>query len=588
MKRKETKSRGDSRTNIKKIQVKRNLKQNLKLTRHTPVNAPSIRASLRSHIKGRAKEKIKALPRKAVKQTIRTLDPHHHEDADITFQSLELPRDSIRKLRNTYHNVKKTASRMQRAHNYLRNRRTKTRVLSAHRKTRENVVSSTKAANNVKKIKTLSSKYVSKGKYTSLGIKTGLKKVVSSPVEYLGIAAQQIGKKLMTAVVTNPKVWLVGVIIGALIFFMMMLTNSAGGLITSASGAFFMTDEDNAKQYKEIVEQLNNEFQAEIQALQKSSYDDIRTEYMNEDGMIHANWVELFAILTVHFEQNIDFSEKQQKYLEELYPKFNEIKTATETYTVSECTYIQGKQYCYDVTKRRLIIKVYSYDMEDVFSKVGFNEEQQEWARRLVTSGSIQKQFPELAESLPGGGTDSGSGSGSTLPPSEYEDLLKNLHGDIGAARKKLIETALTLVGKVGYFWGGKSGPGWNDQWGTLMKITAPGSEKTGTLQPYGLDCSGFIDWSFKTTGLGNSFSSGGTTYQWSKTYSISKDEMIPGDLIFKNIPGQGGVNHIGIYIGKDQKGNNLYVHCQGGTGVIVSSYKGFKYPRRPILFKKG
>ena len=83
------------------------------------------------------------------------------------------------------------------------------------------------------------------------------------------------------------------------------------------------------------------------------------------------------------------------------------------------------------------------------------------------------------------------------------------------------------------------------------------------------MDCGGFIDWAFKTAGLGNSFSAGGTSYQWSKTYAIKESELIPGDLVFKNIPGQGGVNHIGIFIGRDSKGKPIYVHCQGGTGSL-------------------
>ncbi|GAK43406.1 hypothetical protein TCA2_5903 [Paenibacillus sp. TCA20] len=324
------------------------------------------------------------------------------------------------------------------------------------------------------------------------------------------------------------------------------------------------------------MERLNNEFQEEINRLQNSGgYDKVRTDYMNEDGFAHASWVEMFAILAVQFEQDLEFTDKQEKFMEEIYEKFNVIETRTETERIRKCsTDSDGNRDCETEIKTTLVIEIYTYDMEDIFEQIGFNEEQQEWARRLVTSGAIQEQFPDLAQELPGGGT----GPGPGIPPPEFT-------GDVSEARKKLIETALTLEGKVKYFWGGKSGPGWNDKWGTPVKVTAPGSRTTGTYQPYGMDCSGFIDWAFKTAGLGNSFSAGGTSYQWSKTYAIKESELIPGDLVFKNIPGQGGVNHIGIFIGRDSKGKPIYVHCQGGTGVIVNSYKGFKYPRRPLLF---
>ena len=61
-----------------------------------------------------------------------------------------------------------------------------------------------------------------------------------------------------------------------------------------------------------------------------------------------------------------------------------------------------------------------------------------------------------------------------------------------------MVETALTLYGKVNYFWGGKSLTiGWDSRWGTLQKVTAAGSSTTGTYRPYGMDCSGFVDWVF-------------------------------------------------------------------------------------------
>lgn len=564
---------------VKNIHIKRGLDNNMKLNRKTPLNPSQttggVRAALRHHIARESKEKLKAVPRKAMRQLNRTVDPHDHEEAHETLKSLELPKDSIRKTRNAYLNIKKSADRVQQVNRYIKDRRYRVETVSAYRKIKGNRVPSASAANGVNKIKTLSSKYVPKGKYASLGLKTGVKKAFSSSAAYLKFAAQQMVKKLIAAVAANPKAWLIGAAVGAVIFFLMMLTNSLGGTTTSSAGAFFMTDEENARQYKQAVERLNNDFQEKIRDLQNSSgYDDIRTEYMNEDGTVHVNWVELFAVLAVHFEQDLEITDEQRAYMEKIYNEFNVIKTSKQTYTVREC----DRDGCTIVKKKRLIIKIYSYDMEDVFDKIGFNDEQQEWARRLVTSGAIQEQFPDLAEELPGGVPDPGSGN---LPPPEFE-------GDVSEARKKLIETALTLQGKVGYFWGGKSSPGWNNKWGTPVLVTAPGSEKTGTLQPYGLDCSGFIDWSFKTAGLGNSFSAGGTSYQWSKTYAIKESELIPGDLIFKNIPGHGGINHIGIFIGRDATGKPIYVHCQGGTGVIVNGYKGFKYPRRPIVFSGG
>ncbi|MGM9631367.1 hypothetical protein [Butyricicoccus sp.] len=76
--------------------------------------------------------------------------------------------------------------------------------------------------------------------------------------------------------------------------------------------------------------------------------------------------------------------------------------------------------------------------------------------------------------------------------------LLENLPDDLDPARKAVVETALQLVGKVSYFWGGKSLVlGWDDRWGVPTEVTAEGSGSTGTVRPFGLDCSGFVDWVF-------------------------------------------------------------------------------------------
>ena len=60
--------------------------------------------------------------------------------------------------------------------------------------------------------------------------------------------------------------------------------------------------------------------------------------------------------------------------------------------------------------------------------------------------------------------------------------------------REAVVRTACSLVGKVNYFWGGKSLViGWDVRWGELRQVTAAGSSTTGTYRPYGLGCSGVM-----------------------------------------------------------------------------------------------
>ncbi len=173
-------------------------------------------------------------------------------------------------------------------------------------------------------------------------------------------------------------------------------------------------------------------------------------------------------------------------------------------------------------------------------------------------------------------------GSGSTVPLTDAE-LIAFVNGlNCNATRKHIVTTALSLVGKVPYFWGGKSAAGWNDEWNTPKLVTSAGSSSTGTIRPYGLDCSGFTDWVYKTA-LGVSLQAG-TYGQWDNSYAITADELLPGDLGFLMNDGGSGWNHVLIFAGYGEDGSRKWVHSEGGIGVHLNtpSYEGRLSLRRP------
>ena len=133
-------------------------------------------------------------------------------------------------------------------------------------------------------------------------------------------------------------------------------------------------------------------------------------------------------------------------------------------------------------------------------------------------------------------------------------------------AERTLAESALMLVGKVNYFWGGKSYTvGWDDRWGKPAEVTSPGHSTSGTTIPYGLDCSGFVLWCYIQLGA-------------------DKTEVRTGDLAFINkYPGSDG-NHVGICVGFLKNGEPLIAHCSATQNKVVVSTCGseFKYFRRP------
>ncbi len=172
-------------------------------------------------------------------------------------------------------------------------------------------------------------------------------------------------------------------------------------------------------------------------------------------------------------------------------------------------------------------------------------------------------------------------GDGSMVPLTDSELIAFVSRQNCSPVRKHLLETALSLVGRVPYFWGGKSGPGWNSEWNTPKLVTSDGSSTTGTIRPYGLDCSGFSQWTYNTA-LGIHIGHG-TSGQYSDSTHISEEELLPGDLGL--LAGdEGGWNHVLIFAGYDEDGTKLWVHCTSGSGVVLNtpSYADRLYYCRP------
>lgn len=171
-------------------------------------------------------------------------------------------------------------------------------------------------------------------------------------------------------------------------------------------------------------------------------------------------------------------------------------------------------------------------------------------------------------------------GNGQMVPLTDAELIAFVNRQNCNATRKHILTTALSLVGKVPYFWGGKSAADWNDEWNTPKLVTSSGSGSSGTIRPYGLDCSGFTDWTYKTA-LGISLYAG-TWNQWDNTYAISESELLPGDLGFMAVPGTVPVNHVLIYAGVGENGEQMWVHCASGSGVVLNSPTYVTQFRRP------
>ena len=170
--------------------------------------------------------------------------------------------------------------------------------------------------------------------------------------------------------------------------------------------------------------------------------------------------------------------------------------------------------------------------------------------------------------------------------------IRQSVGDDVSEERVNVIAAAYSLVGKVGYFWGGKSTViGEDPSWGSAATVDASGSKTSGSTRAYGLDCSGFVTWAvingYLDQGMQGSVGDG-TSDQWLKANTVSEEDAQPGDLVFQKGPEAGSDNHVGIICGQTDAGDWIAVHCSSSkNGVTVGeAYSAsFRYIRQPAFY---
>ena len=170
--------------------------------------------------------------------------------------------------------------------------------------------------------------------------------------------------------------------------------------------------------------------------------------------------------------------------------------------------------------------------------------------------------------------------------------VRQSVGDDVGEERVNVITAAYSIVGKVGYFWGGKSiALGMDSSWGGAARVSAPGSTSTGTLRAFGLDCSGFVTWAvingYQNQGMLSNVGTG-TSEQWELAQVVKEADAQPGDFVFQRGPEAGSDNHVGILCGKTDAGDWIAVHCSSSkNGVTVGEAygAGFRYIRQPSFY---
>jgi len=355
---------------------------------------------------------------------------------------------------------------------------------------------------------------------------------------------------------------------GTALFVVFSIVIVAGAFLASPLGILFADEQesDDTVPLATAIAEIQGEYHAELERLQNGDFVSVQIIGQAPDWR---EVVAVFASKTAGAEDGVDvftLDEDRVELLRQVFWDMCGITTATQTVDVPDSNPDDDVDDSH--TGIALTITITAKTAEQMRLIYAFTKYQNDALDILLENlGSLNIPMGSL-----------------TISQGDAIALLENLPDDLDPARKAVVETAVQLVGRVSYFWGGKSLTlGWDDRWGVPTEVTAAGSGSTGTVRPFGLDCSGFVDWSFYNATNGSYYPGrgGGAATQHSYCTDISWSETKPGDLVF--YPAD---VHVGIVGGRDADGNLLIVHCSGGAnGVVITGAAGFTAAARPDCF---
>ena len=358
-----------------------------------------------------------------------------------------------------------------------------------------------------------------------------------------------------------------GMVGGAVVLVALIVIIIIAAVANSPFGLFF-AEERNAPDtvsVSEAVAQVNMAYNARLEELQAGDYDGITVEGQAPDW---PDVLAVFASKTAGADDGVDVATMDDDRVARLTAVFWDMTEITSwVETIDHPGDGDGDD---GWTEYILHITITPKRADDMRTAYTFTSYQNTAMDELLADRAA---LATLAGSL-------------TITNADAQAVLNGLPDDLSPERRAVVETALKLYGKVNYFWGGKSLVlGWDSRWGQLRKVTAEGGPTTGSYRPYGLDCSGYIDWVFYNMSGGEYLigHGGGAHAQHTYCTEITWNEARPGDLALYP---EG--EHVGIVCGRDEDGSLLVIHCaSSANNVVITGTSGFVSVARPDFYNE-
>ena len=253
---------------------------------------------------------------------------------------------------------------------------------------------------------------------------------------------------------------------GAVVLVLILTVILVAAIVASPFGILFSNEsrEAGVVPISAAVAQVNYEYNERLEELQTAdSYDSISVTGQSVD------WVEVLAVFAVKVAGSndadaADVATMEADRIARLKAVFWDLTAITHRI---EVIHHPGSGEGDDGwTEKKLYITITAKTAEEMKTAYHFNRNQIAALDELLEQRDLLRELIEDVYSV----------SGDTAA------LLRNLPEDLSPEREAVVRAACSLVGKVNYFWGGKSLViGWDVRWGELRQVTAAGSSTTGT-----------------------------------------------------------------------------------------------------------
>ncbi len=191
----------------------------------------------------------------------------------------------------------------------------------------------------------------------------------------------------------------------------------------------------------------------------------------------------------------------------------------------------------------------------------GWTEEQMGYVQKLISQDWFKTYGLSISTINPK----------QPLTEEEISKYLSSLPDDLSDERKAVIQFALSSVGKIPYYWGGKaSAPSYEKNgFGRVIEADYKGRVLRG------LDCSGWVQWVYWSA-IGNRLNGASSTATLiGEGQKIKRSELQPGDIIVR----VGADSHVVMFLQWAGNGNMIVIHENSGSNNVAVSEVTANYP---------